>query len=94
MKNYSLLIPIVAAVLLLLLPEIGFCSVESTLGAMQSKLITTILPLASILGIILASLSFVMGSPNARTNLILAILGTIIGFAAPSIIAFIRGVVQ
>ncbi len=35
-----------------------------------------------------------MGSPNARAHLILAIIGTVVGFAAPSIIAFIRGMVQ
>lgn len=76
------------------LPAIGYCSVESTLGAIQSRLITTILPLTSILGLVYAGLSFAAGSPNARNHLILAIVGTVVGFGAPSIIAFIRSLVQ
>lgn len=72
----------------------GYCSVESTLAAMQTKLISTILPLVAILGLVFAALSFAMGSPNARSHLTLAIIGAVVGFGAPSIIAFIRGVVQ
>jgi len=78
----------------LLLPELGFCSVEGSLAAIQMKLITVILPLAAILGLVIAGLSFVAGSPNARGHLMLAIIGAVIGFGAPSIIAFIRGVVN
>lgn len=77
-----------------MLPEVGFCSVESTLTAIQMKLMTTILPLAAILGLIFAGLSFVAGSPNARGNLILALIGAAVGFGAPSIVAFIRGLVN
>ena len=78
----------------ILLPEIGFCSVESSLGAIQTKLITVILPLAAILGLVVAGLSFVAGSPNARQHLMLAMMGAAVGFGAPSIVAFIRGMVN
>ena len=71
-------------------PQLGFCTVEGSLLAIQTKLITVILPLAAILGLVFAALSFVAGSPNARQHLILAITGAAIGFGAPSIIAFIR----
>jgi len=80
--------------LLVLYPEVGYATVESTLTAIQSKLITTILPLVAILGLVFAGLSFAMGSPNARNNFILAVVGAVVGFGAPSIIAFIRGLVQ
>jgi len=73
---------------------VGYCSVESTLSTMQTKLISTILPLVAILGLVFAALSFAMGSPNARSHLVLAIVGSVVGFGAPSIIAFIRGLVQ
>ena len=82
------------AVIYLGFPAIGYGSVESTLGAIQGKLIGTILPLASILGLVFAGLSFAAGSPNARNHLMLAIVGAVVGFGAPSIIAFIRGLVQ
>lgn len=77
-----------------LLPALGYCSVESSLAAIQTKLITVILPLAAILGLVVAALSFVSGSPNARSHLTLAIFGAVVGFGAPSIIAFIRGLVN
>ncbi len=76
------------------LPALGFCSVESSLAAMQTKLITVILPLVGILGLIFAALSFFAGSQNARSHLILALIGAAVGFGAPSIIAFIRGMVN
>jgi type IV secretory pathway VirB2 component (pilin) len=76
------------------LPELGFCTVESTLGAIQSRLISQVLPLAAILGLVFAGFSFVMGSPNARSHLILAIIGAVIGFGAPSIVQFIQQLVH
>jgi len=81
-------------VVLMLMPAIGYASVESTLAAMQARLITTVLPLVAILGLVFAALSFAMGSANARQHLILAVIGAVVGFGAPSIIAFIRGVVN
>lgn len=75
-------------------PEIAYASVEGTLTNIQTKLITVILPLAAILGLVVAGLSFVAGSPNARSHLFLAIIGAVVGFGAPSIIAFIRSLVQ
>ena len=75
-------------------PEIVFSSVESTLSAIQSKFIGNILPLMAVIGLILAGMSFVIGSPNARSNLILAIIGAIVGFGAPSIVNFIRSLVH
>jgi len=76
------------------LPQLGYCSVESSLAAVQSKLVTTILPLAAILGLVFAGLSFVAGSANARNHLILAIIGAVVGFGAQSLVAFIRGLVN
>lgn len=91
-RKNALLLVFVAG--LFLCPAVGYASVESTLTTIQTKLIGTILPLAAILGLVFASFSFVMGSPNARGHLYLAIIGSMIGFGAPSIIAFIRGMVQ
>lgn len=78
----------------LVFPMLGFCSVESSLSAIQSKLIGTILPLVSVLGLVWAGLSFAIGHQNARSHLMLAILGAAIGFGAPSIIAMVRSLVH
>lgn len=80
--------------LVMFVPELGFSSVESTLSNISTRLISTILPLVSILGLVFAAISFAMGNQNARAHLMLAIFGAVVGFGAPSIIAFIRGLVQ
>lgn len=78
----------------LLVPTVGLCSVESSLMAVQNRLIGTILPLAAILGLVFAGLSFVAGSPNAKSHLMLAILGAVVGFGAPSIVSWIQDLVH
>ncbi len=78
----------------LLVPTLGYCSVESSLMAVQNRLIGTILPLATILGLVFAGLSFVAGSPNAKSHLMLAIIGAVVGFGAPSIVSWIQGLVH
>jgi len=75
-------------------PKVALASVESTLAAIQTKLISTILPLIAILGLVFAGFSFVSGNPNARTHLFLAVIGSVVGFGAPSIVALIRSLVQ
>ncbi|MBI2712752.1 MAG: hypothetical protein HYX41_07870 [Bdellovibrio sp.] len=93
-KVQRIAIPVSVLVLGLLLPQVGFCSVEGSLSAIQHKLIGVILPAAAILGLIIAALSFVAGSPNARQHLILAMMGAAVGFGAPSIVSFIRDMVN
>lgn len=82
------------ALIYLAIPAVAFASVESTLSAVQTKLISTVLPLAAILGLVFAGLSFVAGSPNAKGRLMLAIMGAVVGFGAPSIMEFIRSLVH
>lgn len=77
-----------------LVPALCFASVESSLMAIQGKLVGTILPLAAILGFIFAGFSYISGSPNARTHLILAIIGAAVGFGASSIVSMIRSLVN
>lgn len=81
-------------ILIMAFPMLGFCSVESSLAAVQTKLIGTILPLAAIIGLVFAGLSFVAGSPNARSHLILAMIGAAIGFGAPSIVSWIQSMIH
>lgn len=87
-------LPMMVLAIGLLMPHTGFCTVEDSLSAIQYKLTTAILPAAAILGLIFAGLSFVAGSPNARTHLTLAIMGAAIGFGATSIVNFIREMVH
>jgi type IV secretory pathway VirB2 component (pilin) len=93
MKNRKLNI-VAFTFLCLVMPVIAYGTVESTLTAVQTKLISTVLPLAAILGLVFAGLSFVAGSPAAKSRLTLAIMGAVVGFGAPSIIEFIRSLVH
>ena len=94
MKNTSIVVLGIFLLVCLFVPEVATASVESTLQNIQTKFIGTILPVLAIIGLIMAGFSFVMGSPNARSHLTLAIIGAVVGFGAPSIVSFIRGLVQ
>lgn len=78
----------------LVAPELAFASVESSMMALQQKLLGTILPLLSVLGLLFAGLAYLTGSPNARSYLGAAIIGAVIGFGAESIVSLIRSVVH
>lgn len=78
----------------LCLPILAHASVESSMAALQAKLLGTILPLVSVLGLVFAGLSYLAGSPNARAYLTYAIIGAMVGFGAESIVSFIRSIVN
>lgn len=92
--KYQKVFSVLTLILIMAFPMLGFCSVESSLAAVQTKLIGTILPLVAIIGLVFAGLSFVAGSQNARSHLILAIIGAAIGFGAPSIVSWIQSLVH
>jgi hypothetical protein len=77
-----------------LTPMIACASVESSMQAVQSKLVGTILPLGGMLGLGFAAVSFFMGSPNATQHLKLAVIGAAIGFGGPAIIEFVRSLIH
>jgi type IV secretory pathway VirB2 component (pilin) len=75
-------------------PELASASVESSMQALQSELLGTIMPLLSVLGLLFAGLAYLTGSPNARSYLTAAIIGAVIGFGAQSIVALIQSIVH
>jgi type IV secretory pathway VirB2 component (pilin) len=76
------------------IPYAAIASVESSLAAVQDKLVGTLLPMAAMLGLVIAGLSFVAGHANARQHLIYAMVGAGVGFGAESIISMIRGLIH
>ena len=94
MKKSIYIFPVVYAFTLMIMPELAMATVESTLATVQNKFIGTILPLLAVIGLVWAGFSFLIGSQNARSHLTLAIIGAVVGFGAPSIVGFIRGLVQ
>jgi type IV secretory pathway VirB2 component (pilin) len=77
-----------------LYPTLSSATVESSLAAVQEKLIDTILPMAAMCGLVIAGISFVMGHQNARQHLVYAIIGAIVGFGSESIVNFIRSLIN
>lgn len=74
--------PKLLALSMSIMPALAQASVESTLLNVQGKLINVILPLAGIIGLVFAGLSFVAGHENARTRLWFGIIGAVVGFGA------------
>ena len=93
MKKENLIVTASTIALVMLAPAVGFASVESTLMAIQNKLVGTIMPLAAIIGLVIAGISLATGNPNAKNHMWFAIIGAVVGFGAQSIVAFIRGMV-
>lgn len=79
---------------LVLMPELGFASVESSLVGIQTKLTRVILPTLSIIGIAWAAFSLMTGNERAKTHLWYAIIGSVIGFGAQAIVDFISQTVR
>lgn len=93
--KFKLSISLLLGVLILMaVPDLAFASVESSMMALQQKLLGTILPLLSVLALLFAGLAYLTGSPNARTYLGAAIVGAVIAFGAESIVSLIRSVVH
>lgn len=78
----------------LLVPFFAHATVQSSLMNLQSQLLGTFLPIASVLGLVFAGLSYLVGSPNARSYLGYAILGAVVGFGAESFVSLIRSIVH
>ncbi len=80
--------------LCVLIPVFAMASVESSMITLQSKLVGTFLPIASVLGLVFAGFSYLVGSPNARAYLGYAILGAVVGFGAESFVSLIKSIVH
>ena len=85
---------LVFAVCAVIFPDLATASVESSLAGIQTKLTRVILPTLSIIGIAWAAFSLISGNERAKTHLMYAILGSVIGFGAQAIVDFISQTVR
>ena len=77
-----------------LLPDLAHASLESSLVGIKSKLTRIILPLLSVIGIVIAALSFFTGNNNAKQHITYAIIGCVVGFGSQAIVDFISQTVR
>lgn len=69
-------------------------SVQSSLENVQQMLVGRVGPVAAILGFVFAGFSYISGNPNARSHLVLAVIGACVVFGASSIVSFIQSMVN
>ncbi len=74
---------------LVLIQGVAFAGLEASLISIKTKLIGVILPLVSVIGLVVATFSFITGNPNAKQHIIYALIGSAIGFGAQNIVDFI-----
>jgi type IV secretory pathway VirB2 component (pilin) len=65
-------------------------SIETAMYQFRSQLSGVFLPALALVGITFAGISLAMGHQNAKNHITMAVLGSIIGFGADSIIEFVR----
>ena len=65
---------------------------ESRMENLQNKFINVVLPLMSIMGLIYAGILASSGNEAAKGKIFVIILGSIVGFLAPYIIGWIKGI--
>jgi hypothetical protein len=81
-------------VIILMTPDLAHADLQSSLEGIKMKLTGIILPLLSVIGIGIASISFFTGNPNAKQHIVYAVLGCIFGFGAQAIVDFIAQTVR
>lgn len=79
---------------ILFTPLLAQASVESSLLGLKNVLLNSILPIFAVMGLGFAGFSFFTGNPNAKQNLIYAITGAVVCFAAQSIVDLLQRVVR
>ncbi len=79
---------------MMLLPDLAYAGLESSLVGIKTKLTGVIMPLLSVIGIAVAAISFFTGNPNAKQHIVYAVLGCMFGFGAQAIVDFIAQTVR
>lgn len=97
LANLSALGLILGIVAIYLVPELAFADpytkdgFVNTTKNLQDSFINTILPLMSILGLAWAGILAATGNEGARGKIMIILFGSLMGFFAPYIIGFIKG---
>lgn len=74
--------------------DFGGSGFESRMENLQNKFINVVLPLMSILGLVYAGVLAASGNEAAKGKIMVIIIGSIVGFLAPHIIGWIKGILS
>lgn len=75
-------------------PTLAQASVESSLVALKTVLISGILPVIAVIALGYSGFQFFVGNPNAKQHFILALAGIVILFLAQGIVDLLSRVVR
>ena len=73
---------------------IGGDALSQRVNGLTSKIIGTILPAISILGLVYSAILAASGDQGAKSRMVLVLFASIIGFLAPILIHWLQGAVN
>jgi type IV secretory pathway VirB2 component (pilin) len=85
---------LLALALIITQPSFAYADLESSIRNVKNELATVVMPLVAVIGLLIASVSYMTGNPNAKQHVTWALLGAAISFGSQSIINFISSLVQ
>lgn len=94
-KGFTLFgIALLAFAVVVVVPDLAYADLEGSIRNIKSQLSGTVLPLLSVIGLLLASFSYLTGNPNSKQHITYALIGAGVGFGAQAIIDFISSAVH
>lgn len=87
----SILIP---TLVIALFPDLAFADFRGSLENIRSQLSNVVLPLLSVIGLLVASFSYMTGHPDSKRHVTYALIGAALGFGSQAIIDFISSAVR
>jgi type IV secretory pathway VirB2 component (pilin) len=94
-KGFTLFgIALLAFAVVVAVPDFAYADLEGSIRNIKSQLSGTVLPLLSVIGLLLASFSYLTGNPNSKQHITYALIGAGVGFGAQAIIDFISSAVH
>lgn len=94
-KGFTLFgIALLAFAVVVAVPDLAYADLEGSIRNIKSQLSGTVLPLLSVIGLLLASFSYLTGNPNSKQHITYALIGAGVGFGAQAIIDFISSAVH
>jgi hypothetical protein len=93
-RAFALLSVSLPMLALALFPELAFADFQGSLENIRSQLSNVVLPLLSVIGLLIASFSYMTGHPDSKRHVTYALIGAALGFGSQAIIDFISNAVR
>ncbi|MCB9073327.1 MAG: TrbC/VirB2 family protein [Bdellovibrionaceae bacterium] len=85
---------LLAVLFVYLQPSFAYADFEGSLRNVKTQISTVFLPAMAVIGLLLASFSFLTGNPNSKQHITYALVGAAVGFGAQAIIDFMSNAIR